>query len=112
MNIKPVKDEEAIDSLAEISELFEFVAGSVDEILETSPELFQVRESANNIFNQSQSMLSQTSALTERHEDRIAALAGVVSHHRVQVQHDTGTAAGLRGQYGVQRAQVDVPASR
>jgi len=70
MNIKPVKDEEAIDSLAEISELFEFVAGSVDEILETSPELFQVRESANNIFNQSQAMLAQTSALTERHEDR------------------------------------------
>ena len=70
MHIQPVRDEEAVDSLAEISELFEFVAGSVDEILETSPELFQVRESANNIFNQSQEMLSQTSALTERHGER------------------------------------------
>lgn len=69
MHIQPVRDEQAVDSLAEISELFEFVAGSVDEILETSPELFQVRESANNIFNQSQEMLSQTSALTERHGD-------------------------------------------
>jgi len=73
MHIQPVKDEEAIDSLAEISELFEFVAGSVDEILETSPELFQVRESANNIFSQSQSMLSQTSALTGRHEERASS---------------------------------------
>jgi twitching motility protein PilJ len=70
MHIQPVVDEEAIDSLAEISELFEFVAGSVDEILETSPELFQVRESANNIFNSSQIMLAQTSELENRHEER------------------------------------------
>jgi twitching motility protein PilJ len=70
MHIQPVTDDEAIDSLAEISELFEFVAGSVDEILETSPELFQVRESANNIFSQSQTLLTKTSALTERHEER------------------------------------------
>lgn len=75
MHIQPVTDEEAIDSLAEISELFEFVAGSVDEILETSPELFQVRESANNIFQQSQGMLAQTSSLTERHEERTNAWA-------------------------------------
>ncbi len=70
MHIQPVTDDEAIDSLAEISELFEFVAGSVDEILETSPELFQVRESANNIFNSSQSMLTQTSQLEVSHEER------------------------------------------
>lgn len=69
MNIEPVKDEEAIDSLAEISELFEFVAGSVDEILETSPELFQVRESANNIFSLSQDLLGKSSELTELHEE-------------------------------------------
>ncbi len=73
MHIQPVTDDEAIDSLAEISELFEFVAGSVDEILETSPELFQVRESANNIFNSSQNMLTQTSQLEARHEERTAS---------------------------------------
>ena len=73
MHIQPVTDDEAIDSLAEISELFEFVAGSVDEILETSPELFQVRESANNIFNSSQNMLTQTSQLEVRHEERAAS---------------------------------------
>ena len=70
MHIQPVVGDEAVDSLAEISELFEFVAGSVDEILETSPELFQVRESANIIFNQSQDMLSQTSLLAVRHGER------------------------------------------
>src|SRR3989338_7609716 len=41
MEITQVSDEEALERLAEISELFEFVSGSVDEILETSPELFQ-----------------------------------------------------------------------
>lgn len=73
MNIQPVKDREAIDSLAEISELFEFVAGSVDEILETSPELFQVRESANNIFSQSQALLGKSSELTTMHADRASS---------------------------------------
>ena len=73
MNIQPVKDGEAVDSLAEISELFEFVAGSVDEILETSPELFQVRESANNIFNLSQALLGKSSELTELHADRASS---------------------------------------
>ncbi|MGK0444073.1 MAG: twitching motility protein PilJ [Bermanella sp.] len=73
MNIQPVKDGEAIDSLAEISELFEFVAGSVDEILETSPELFQVRESANNIFNLSQALLGKSSELTQLHADRASS---------------------------------------
>jgi len=75
MNIEPVKDEEAIDSLAEISELFEFVAGSVDEILETSPELFQVRESANNIFNLSQDLLGASSDLTVKHSDSASTLS-------------------------------------
>lgn len=73
MHIQPVTDPDAKDSMAEISELFEFVAGSVDEILETSPELFQVREAANNIFTRSQDMLMQTSALTQRHEDQASS---------------------------------------
>ena len=47
MEISQVTDEEALERLTEIAELFEFVSGSVDEILETSPELFQVREAAN-----------------------------------------------------------------
>ena len=63
MEISRVSEAEARERLAEISELFEFVSGSVDEILETSPELFQVRESAGNIFNTSQTLLDKASDL-------------------------------------------------
>jgi twitching motility protein PilJ len=65
MEISRVTDPEALERLAEISELFEFVSGSVDEILETSPELFQVRESANVIFSVSQTLLDKASDLTQ-----------------------------------------------
>lgn len=64
MNITQVKNEEAIFALSEVAELFEFVSGSVDEILETSPELFQVRESADAIFIDSRSLLEQASILS------------------------------------------------
>lgn len=64
MNITQVKNEEAIFALSEVAELFEFVSGSVDEILETSPELFQVRESADAIFIDSRSLLEQASVLS------------------------------------------------
>ncbi len=61
MEISQVTDEEALERLTEIAELFEFVSGSVDEILETSPELFQVREAANGIFTVSQTLLDKAS---------------------------------------------------
>ncbi|WP_026179926.1 methyl-accepting chemotaxis protein [Hahella ganghwensis] len=63
MGISKVEDEDAIFGLEAIAELFEFVNENVDTILETSPELFRVREAANNIFEKSQSLLSETSEL-------------------------------------------------
>ncbi|WP_347505716.1 methyl-accepting chemotaxis protein [Pseudomonas anguilliseptica] len=69
MEITQVGDEEALERLAEISELFEFVSGSVDEILETSPELFRVRESANVIFSVSQTLLDKASELAVGFDD-------------------------------------------
>ena len=69
MNISQVTDEEAVYALAEVAELFEFVSGSVDEILETSPELFQVREASDSIFTDSETLLNQTSALTQTIQD-------------------------------------------
>ncbi|WP_028292357.1 methyl-accepting chemotaxis protein [Oceanobacter kriegii] len=65
MNISKVEDEEAELALSEVAELFAFVSGSVDEILETSPELFQVREASDSIFVNSQVLLTQTSELTD-----------------------------------------------
>lgn len=63
LKISQVEDRDARARLTEISELFQFVSGSVDEILETSPELFQVRESASNIFSLSQTLLDEASHL-------------------------------------------------
>ena len=73
MEISQVTDAEALERLAEISELFEFVSGSVDEILETSPELFTV----------SQTLLDKASELAAGFEDladgrAINTLAGYV----------------------------------
>ncbi len=68
MRISQVTDEEAIDRLAEILDLFGFVEGSVDEILETSPELFQVRAASDQIFTDSQQLLQQTSILVDTFE--------------------------------------------
>jgi twitching motility protein PilJ len=68
MKITQVQDHDARARLSEIAELFEFVSGSVDEILETSPELFQVRESAGNIFTSSQTLLDEASVLANGFE--------------------------------------------
>ncbi|WLG96197.1 type IV pili methyl-accepting chemotaxis transducer N-terminal domain-containing protein [Pseudomonas sp. Z1-14] len=69
LKIPQVQDRDARARLTEISELFEFVSGSVDEILETSPELFKVRESAGNIFNLSQTLLDEASHLATAFEN-------------------------------------------
>ena len=67
--ISQVQDQDAQARLREIAELFEFVSGSVDEILETSPQLYKVREASGNIFNQSQSLLEEASLLASGFEN-------------------------------------------
>ncbi|MGY4491156.1 methyl-accepting chemotaxis protein [Pseudomonas sp. TE3610] len=69
IHISQVQDADARARLREISELFEFVSGSVDEILETSPQLFQVRESSTNIFTLSQTLLDEASHLATSFEN-------------------------------------------
>ena len=66
MNISRVRDEDAVYSLNEISDLFLEVNESVDEILETSPELFQVKAAANEIFRDSQQLLEEASDLVKQ----------------------------------------------
>ncbi|MFK3973078.1 methyl-accepting chemotaxis protein [Pseudomonas sp. NPDC087358] len=68
LKITQVEDRDARARLGEISELFQFVSGSVDEILETSPELLDVREAASNIFNLSQTLLDEASVLASSFE--------------------------------------------
>ncbi len=69
IHITRVQDPDARARLGEIAELFQFVAGSVDEILETSPELFRVREAAGNIFSLSQTLLDEASRLANGFEN-------------------------------------------
>ncbi|WP_296186366.1 methyl-accepting chemotaxis protein [Pseudomonas sp. UBA1879] len=68
LKITQVEERDARARLAEIAELFQFVSGSVDEILETSPELLDVRESAGNIFTLSQTLLDEASMLANSFE--------------------------------------------
>jgi len=69
IQVTRVEDADARARLAEIAELFQFVSGSVDEILETSPELFRVREAASNIFSLSQTLLDEASHLANSFEN-------------------------------------------
>jgi len=72
IQVTRVEDADARARLAEIAELFQFVAGSVDEILETSPELFRVREAAGSIFSLSQTLLDEASHLANGLENLAA----------------------------------------
>ena len=70
MGIDQVNDPDALDYLAEVADLFdEFVTQSVDEILETAPELFQVRNAADTIFRRSQDLLQEATNLNNQFED-------------------------------------------
>ncbi|WP_185233481.1 methyl-accepting chemotaxis protein [Teredinibacter franksiae] len=70
MSISRVTDGEAVSSLEEISELFEFVSGSVREIFEASPALFKARLATNSILDEGPMILQTLGALS----DEIVAL--------------------------------------
>ena len=72
MDISQVTDEDAIYGLEAITELFEFVDSNVKAILETSPELFKVRNAANGIFENSINLLEETAALATRFQTEAA----------------------------------------
>ncbi|OED44696.1 chemotaxis protein [Endozoicomonas sp. (ex Bugula neritina AB1)] len=68
MRIERIADDDAIDRLTEIADIFAFVDDQVDDILETSPELFQVRSASDIISTDAQQLLQQTSILTNTFE--------------------------------------------
>ena len=61
--IAQVGNPEVAERLDEIADIFSFVSDSVEEVLNQSPELFLVRNSAETIFTDSQQLLQQTSIL-------------------------------------------------
>lgn len=70
IGIERVTDPDAIIRLNDIADLFTFVSESVDEILLTSPELYQVSLAASETFTDSQLLLDNVSELTAGFEAR------------------------------------------
>ena len=70
IGIARVTDLEVVGRLEEIADLFAYVSESVEQILLTSPELYQVRTAANGIFTDSQLLLDNVSDLSAAFEAR------------------------------------------
>ncbi len=65
MSISRVTDSQAAASLDEVTELFEFVSGSVREIFEASPALFDSRQATTAILDDSPQLLGALSDLSD-----------------------------------------------
>ena len=63
LEITQVINPEVVERLDEIAYIYSFFSDSVEEVLDNSPELFLVRNSAETIFTDSQQLLQQTSIL-------------------------------------------------
>lgn len=75
LGVTRVTDPQARKHLNRIAKLSdEFINQSVDEILETAPELFQVRNAADAIFRTSQDLLQESSNLNEQFERTTSGL--------------------------------------
>ncbi|MCG6968252.1 MAG: methyl-accepting chemotaxis protein [Gammaproteobacteria bacterium] len=75
MNIQRVRDPDARDKLAEVSELFETVHDLVGRILDQTPTLFEAQKASNSMVQDSKMFLDLTTnlmnALTDLEDSRI-----------------------------------------
>lgn len=69
MSISRVTNREAIGSLDEINELFEFVSGSVKEIFDASPSLFAARQASNKILDSGPTILQRLTGISSGIEE-------------------------------------------
>ena len=63
MGVDKVTDQEAVDRLIEIADMFAYVESRVDEILGITPELSRIRIAVDNIETDARQLLQQTSIL-------------------------------------------------
>lgn len=68
LSLVQVSDPEASAHLGNIMIDFDRVSNSVDQLLQTSTELFQVREAANQIFSDSQTLLDRANQFNDQLE--------------------------------------------
>jgi len=69
MNIRRVRDPDARDKLAEVSELFETVHDLVGRILDQTPTLFEAQNASNNMVLKSKQLLDLTTNLMNGYSD-------------------------------------------
>jgi twitching motility protein PilJ len=69
MGIKKITNGDVLDYLSEISSMYnEFIKQSTDDILSSAPQVYLARQSATDIFNLSQELLKQSTALNDLFE--------------------------------------------
>ncbi len=68
MGIQAVDDPEAQEQLASVQTNFNAISNSVDELLQSSTELFQVRDASTEIFDESQALLNAANQLNNQIE--------------------------------------------
>jgi len=73
LGITRVANEDALYGLGAISELFGFIASNADAVLRVSPDLLKVSNAANNIFENSEILLTELSELATELRDLSAA---------------------------------------
>jgi twitching motility protein PilJ len=71
LNIKAVRDDEVVEKLEDVSDLFGMLGQQVSGILERSPEMFQVSEAIQNVLNDSDQLLNALSALESAYRAQI-----------------------------------------
>ncbi|MYM63664.1 methyl-accepting chemotaxis protein [Pseudomaricurvus sp. HS19] len=84
MSISRVTDKDAVESLNDITDLFQFVSSSVQDIFEASPALFKARQSANALLDNSPLLLEALNELSD-------GIAGLSSSRR----NNNSTSLGL-----------------
>ncbi|HEV8077173.1 MAG TPA: methyl-accepting chemotaxis protein, partial [Marinobacter sp.] len=73
LSITRVANEDALYGLQAVAELFGFIASNADAILQASPDLFKVSNAANDIFENSEILLTELSELAVELRDQSAA---------------------------------------
>ena len=73
LNIRQVRDDDVVEKLESVSDLFGMLGQQVSGILERSPEMFQVSEAIQNVLNDSDQLLDSISTLESGYQEEIKA---------------------------------------
>jgi twitching motility protein PilJ len=69
LNIRAVDDDDVLEKVEEVSDLFDMLGQQVSGILERSPEMFLVSEAIQNVLNDSDALLNSISALDDAYQE-------------------------------------------